>query len=121
MVRGVDHRPWAREQHLRTLAEPTAAAMAYGLFVAGTKTMLVFDLGSGTLVGMCVYEHAHIDGHVRAEACEDKLFLLLYSGGGTLDVSVIAVSEGKFKVSMILRRLSLRFLGVSFSWRGGSC
>ncbi len=30
------------------LAEPTAGAMAYGLFVAGRKTVCVFDLGGGT-------------------------------------------------------------------------
>jgi molecular chaperone DnaK (HSP70) len=30
------------------MAESTAAAVAYGLFVAGTKTVLVFDCGGGT-------------------------------------------------------------------------
>ena len=30
------------------MAESTAAAVAYGLFVAGTKTVLVFDSGGGT-------------------------------------------------------------------------
>ena len=30
------------------MAESTAAAVAYGLFVAGTKTVLVFDAGGGT-------------------------------------------------------------------------
>ncbi len=45
------------------LAEPTAAALAYGLGVAGLKTFVVFDLG-----------------------------------GGTFDVSVLRVNNGKFKV-----------------------
>jgi len=36
-------------EKVRLLSEPTAGAMAYGLFVAGTKTVLVFDLGGGTL------------------------------------------------------------------------
>ncbi|CAM9481095.1 unnamed protein product [Chrysoparadoxa australica] len=50
-------------RHAVTLAESTAAAMAYGLFVAGTKTVLTFDMG-----------------------------------GGTLDVSIMAIDEGKFEV-----------------------
>lgn len=33
---------------VRLLNEPTAAAMAYGLFVAGKKRVLVFDMGGGT-------------------------------------------------------------------------
>jgi molecular chaperone DnaK (HSP70) len=32
--------------NVSTIAEPTAAAMAYGLFVAGKKTVLVFDFGA---------------------------------------------------------------------------
>lgn len=31
------------------MIESTAAAMAYGLLVAGTKNVLVFDMGGGTL------------------------------------------------------------------------
>ena len=46
-----------------TLCEPTAAATAYGLFVAGAKTVGVFDLG-----------------------------------GGTCDVCVMRIDEGKFNV-----------------------
>ncbi|OQR91707.1 hsp70-like protein [Achlya hypogyna] len=34
---------------VRLLNEPTAAAMAYGLFVAGAKRVVVFDFGGGTL------------------------------------------------------------------------
>lgn len=30
------------------MVESTAAAMSYGLFVAGSKTVLVFDMGGGT-------------------------------------------------------------------------
>lgn len=30
------------------MIESTAAAMAYGLFVAGTKNVMVFDIGGGT-------------------------------------------------------------------------
>ncbi|OQR98297.1 hsp70, partial [Thraustotheca clavata] len=48
---------------VRLLNEPTAAAMAYGLFVAGKKRVVVFDFG-----------------------------------GGTLDVSVLLIDEGKFQV-----------------------
>mmetsp|Transcript_18435 Transcript_18435/g.24341 ORF Transcript_18435/g.24341 Transcript_18435/m.24341 type:complete len:631 (-) Transcript_18435:200-2092(-) len=35
-------------RHVVTLAESTAAAMAYGLFVTGEKTVFVFDIGGGT-------------------------------------------------------------------------
>ena len=35
-------------QQVRLIAEPTAAAMAYGVGVAGTKRVLVYDLGGGT-------------------------------------------------------------------------
>ena len=35
-------------RNVKLLAEPTAAAMAYGLGVAGSRTILVFDLGGGT-------------------------------------------------------------------------
>ena len=31
---------------VRLMNEPTAAAMAYGLFVAGKKTIVVFDFGA---------------------------------------------------------------------------
>lgn len=48
---------------IRLLNEPTAAAMAYGLFVAGTKVVVVFDFG-----------------------------------GGTLDVSLMSIQDGKFEV-----------------------
>jgi molecular chaperone DnaK (HSP70) len=34
--------------HVAILAESTAAAVAYGLFVAGAKNVLVFDAGGGT-------------------------------------------------------------------------
>ena len=36
-------------QDVELLSEPVAAAMAYGLFVAGSKDILVFDFGGGTL------------------------------------------------------------------------
>lgn len=48
---------------IRLLNEPTAAAMAYGLFIAGKKHVLIFDLG-----------------------------------GGTFDVSLLAIDEGIFDV-----------------------
>lgn len=48
---------------IRLMNEPTAAAMAYGLFVAGTKMVVVFDFG-----------------------------------GGTLDVSLMSISDGRFEV-----------------------
>lgn len=48
---------------IRLLNEPTAAAMAYGLFVAGTKLVVVFDFG-----------------------------------GGTLDVSLMSIQDGRFEV-----------------------
>jgi molecular chaperone DnaK (HSP70) len=34
---------------LKLVSEPMAAAISYGLFVAGQKTVAVFDLGGGTL------------------------------------------------------------------------
>lgn len=48
---------------VRLLNEPTAAAMAYGLFLSGTKLVTVFDFG-----------------------------------GGTLDVSLLHIDDGKFEV-----------------------
>jgi molecular chaperone DnaK (HSP70) len=48
---------------IRLMNEPTAAAMAYGLFVAGTKIVVVFDFG-----------------------------------GGTLDVSLMSIQDGRFEV-----------------------
>jgi molecular chaperone DnaK (HSP70) len=48
---------------VRLLNEPTAAAMAYGLFLSGTKRVTVFDFG-----------------------------------GGTLDVSLLSIQDGKFEV-----------------------
>ncbi|OWY95124.1 Heat shock protein70 [Phytophthora megakarya] len=48
---------------IRLLNEPTAAAMAYGLFLSGTKLVTVFDFG-----------------------------------GGTLDVSLLRIEDGKFEV-----------------------
>ncbi|GMF23585.1 unnamed protein product [Phytophthora lilii] len=48
---------------VRLLNEPTAAAMAYGLFLSGTKMVTVFDFG-----------------------------------GGTLDVSLLRIQDGKFEV-----------------------
>ncbi|KAE9357048.1 Heat shock cognate protein 1 [Phytophthora rubi] len=48
---------------VRLLNEPTAAAMAYGLFLSGTKLVTVFDFG-----------------------------------GGTLDVSLLSIQDGRFEV-----------------------
>ncbi|RLN47238.1 hypothetical protein BBJ29_004870 [Phytophthora kernoviae] len=48
---------------IRLLNEPTAAAMAYGLFLSGTKLVTVFDFG-----------------------------------GGTLDVSLLRIEDGRFEV-----------------------
>ncbi|CAH0487713.1 unnamed protein product [Peronospora farinosa] len=48
---------------IRLLNEPTAAAMAYGLFLSGKKLVTVFDFG-----------------------------------GGTLDVSLLSIEDGKFEV-----------------------
>ncbi|TMW65516.1 hypothetical protein Poli38472_008158 [Pythium oligandrum] len=48
---------------IRLLNEPTAAAMAYGLFLSGSKNVVVFDFG-----------------------------------GGTLDVSLMRIDEGRFEV-----------------------
>jgi hypothetical protein len=36
-------------QVMKLVSEPMAAAISYGLFVAGRKTVAVFDLGGGTL------------------------------------------------------------------------
>lgn len=47
------------------MIESTAAAMAYGLLVAGTKTVLIFDMG-----------------------------------GGSTDVTIMSIVEGKFTVKV---------------------
>ena len=48
------------------MVESTAAAMAYGLLVAGEKTVLIFDMG-----------------------------------GGTLDLTIIHICDGKFEVMAV--------------------
>ncbi|KAJ0401486.1 hypothetical protein ATCC90586_010463 [Pythium insidiosum] len=55
---------------VRLLNEPTAAAMAYGLFVAGDKTVVVVDFGGGTL-------------DVSLMHINDGLFEVLGIGGDT--------------------------------------
>ena len=55
-------------QVLKVFNEPSAAAMAYGLFVTGTKIVLVFDWG-----------------------------------GGTIDVSLMKISEGKFTTLVLFK------------------
>ncbi|CAH0514674.1 unnamed protein product [Peronospora belbahrii] len=55
---------------VRLLNEPTAAAMAYGLFLSGKKLVTVFDFGGGTL-------------DVSLLSIEDGLFEVLGIGGDT--------------------------------------
>jgi molecular chaperone DnaK (HSP70) len=51
------------------MVESSAAAMGYGLFAAGKKTVLVFDMGGGTtdvsviLIDEGKYEVVAVDGH----------------------------------------------------------
>ena len=64
------------------LIESSAAAMSYGLFVAGSKTVLIFDMGGGTTDVSIIriiegkYEVVAVEGH---SAC----------GGQNLDVIVM--------------------------------
>ncbi|MEX2533881.1 MAG: molecular chaperone DnaK [Nitriliruptoraceae bacterium] len=57
---------------LRLVAEPTAAALAYGLEKSDEQTVLVFDLGGGTF-DVSVLEIAEGVFDVKATAGDDKL------------------------------------------------
>ena len=41
------------------MVESTAAAMAYGLLVVGTKNVLIFDMGGGILPQLCILSALH--------------------------------------------------------------
>ena len=75
---------------LRLVAEPTAAALAYGLEKSGEQTILVFDLGGGTF-DVSVLEIAEGVFDVRSTAGDSKL------GGDDWDDALIDWMVTSFK------------------------
>jgi molecular chaperone DnaK (HSP70) len=87
-------------KNVSTITEPTAAAMAYGLFVAGKKTVVVFDLGEYSKALVVPFTSARDAIHSSTLIiCYDRSPPLFRSvGGGTLDVSVLSIDDGVFEV-----------------------
>jgi molecular chaperone DnaK len=75
---------------LRLVAEPTAAALAYGLEKSGEQTVLVFDLGGGTF-DVSVLEIAEGVFDVKSTAGDSKL------GGDDWDDALIDWMVTTFK------------------------
>jgi len=75
---------------LRLVAEPTAAALAYGLEKSGEQTVLVFDLGGGTF-DVSVLEIAEGVFDVKSTAGDSKL------GGDDWDDALIDWMVTSFK------------------------
>eukprot|EP01119_Soliformovum_irregulare_P025357 TRINITY_DN9364_c0_g1_i1.p1 TRINITY_DN9364_c0_g1~~TRINITY_DN9364_c0_g1_i1.p1 ORF type:complete len:634 (+),score=-68.16 TRINITY_DN9364_c0_g1_i1:14-1915(+) len=75
---------------LRIINEPTAAALAYGLDKAGTKTIAVYDLGGGTF-DVTILEIG--DGVFEVKATNGDTFL----GGEDFDARILKFLIDKFK------------------------
>lgn len=75
---------------LRIINEPTAAALAYGFDKAGTKTIVVFDLGGGTF-DVSVLEIG--DGVFEVKATNGDTFL----GGEDFDTRILDFLIEEFK------------------------
>lgn len=70
------------------MIESTAAAMSYGLLVAGTKNVLIVDIGGGTLDLTVLNIN---DGVHKVEATGGHLSL----GGCMMDVKLLECVEAK--------------------------
>ncbi len=79
----------------RIINEPTAAALAYGLDKENDQTILVFDLGGGTL-DVSVLEIADGVFEVKATAGDNHL------GGDNFDKAVVDWLVGEFKKSQAI-------------------
>lgn len=77
---------------LRIINEPTAAALAYGLDKAGTKTIVVYDLGGGTF-DVSVLETG--DGVFEVKSTNGDTFL----GGEDFDAKILKYLGDEFKSS----------------------
>ncbi|MBD3785444.1 MAG: molecular chaperone DnaK [Sphingomonadales bacterium] len=75
---------------LRIINEPTAAALAYGLDKAGTKTIAVYDLGGGTF-DVTILELG--DGVFEVQATNGDTFL----GGEDFDMRIVSYLAEEFK------------------------
>ena len=77
---------------LRIINEPTAAALAYGLEKAGTKTIAVYDLGGGTF-DVSILEIG--DGVFEVKSTNGDTFL----GGEDFDLRILQYLCDEFKAS----------------------
>ncbi len=75
---------------LRIINEPTAAALAYGLDKAGTKTIAVYDLGGGTF-DISILEID--DGLFEVKSTNGDTFL----GGEDFDMRIVEYLANEFK------------------------
>ena len=81
---------------LRIINEPTAAAIAYGLDrLDMSQSEVGADEGSG---GRLLGEEADDDDKDSVMASTEKLVLVFDLGGGTFDVSLLAMEEGILEV-----------------------
>lgn len=76
------------------MVESTAAAMSYGLLVAGSKNVLVVDIGGGTLDLTVLNIN---DGVHNVEAVAGHMNL----GGCLMDVRLCDLVEKKFSEGML--------------------
>ena len=81
---------------LRTINEPTAAALAYGdeITITDDKRILVYDLGGGTF-DVSIIEAATVDGEVQYEVLSTKGDTFL--GGEDFDQAIIDHLVKEFK------------------------
>jgi molecular chaperone DnaK len=104
---------------LRVLNEPTAAALAFGLDLGGSGTLMVYDLGGGTFdvtvmkIGDGVFDVLGTDGlhELGGFEWDNRLMLWLneqyqHEGGADLTESFQAAAELREKAELAKRTLS---------------
>jgi molecular chaperone DnaK len=105
---------------LRILNEPTAAALAFGIDLGGTGTVMVYDLGGGTFdvtvmkIGDGVFDVLGTDGlhELGGFEWDNRLMLWLSEqyqkdgGGGDLADSFTSEADLREKAELVKRRLS---------------
>ncbi len=104
---------------LRVLNEPTAAALAFGLDLGGTGTVMVYDLGGGTFdvtvmrIGDGVFDVLGTDGlhELGGFEWDNRLMLWLNDqyrsqGGGDLTETFESEADLREKAELAKRRLS---------------
>ena len=80
---------------LRIINEPTAAALAYGFDKTENKTIVVYDLGGGTLTFLSLEIG---DGVFEVKATNGDTFL----GGEDFDMRILNFLVDEFKKTMVL-------------------